>query len=276
MKRGIMFYKDILEELLKKEKNPVNSMYLHEIGLKWKNFEKAAAEKKGSNENLVNALNKFIKAISNRKFKFNAVSEKGFKEDSDVFSNYYLNDLISILMNRRKILSHLGIKWGFQAFDTNLKFNPVSLSSFEKDLNFEQSSSPQLLQLSQEFDFQYRVSGKRSFKKYKTVFPLIVFHTFTNLTETNFIHTEYYANMAKTTFDKSKTIIVTETLEEGFSPDIKSSRIDSICVLRKQYISVNKDTFNLDAVDALELKIKQLLTEENGIIADFTKTGIIT
>ena len=97
MKRGIMFYKDILEELLEKEKNPVNSMYLHEIGLKWKNFEKAAAEKKGSNENLVNALNKFIKAISNRKFKFNAVSEKGFKEDSDVFSNYFLNDLISIL-----------------------------------------------------------------------------------------------------------------------------------------------------------------------------------
>lgn len=271
-----MFYKDILEELLKKEKNPVNSMYLHEIGLKWKNFEKAAAEKKGSNENLVNALNKFIKAITNRKFKFNAVSEKGFKEDSNVFSNYYLNDLISILMNRRKILSHLGIKWGFQAFDTNLKFNPVSLSSFEKDLNFEKSSSPQLLQLTQEFDFQYRVSGKRSFKKYKTVFPLIVFHTFTNLTETTFIHTEYYANMAKTTFDKSKTIIVTETLGEGFSPDIKSSQIDSICVLRKQYISVNKDAINLDAIDALELKIKQLLTEENGVIADFTKTGIIT
>jgi len=46
MKRGIMFYKDILEELLKKEKNPVNSMYLHEIGLKWKNFEKAATEKR--------------------------------------------------------------------------------------------------------------------------------------------------------------------------------------------------------------------------------------
>ncbi len=274
MKRGIMFYKDILEELLKKEKNPVNSMYLHEIGLKWKNFEKAATEKKGSNENLVNALNKFIKAISNRKFKFNAVSKKGFKEESDVFSNYFLNDLVSILMNRRKILSHLGIKWGFQAFNTNLKFNPLSLCSLEKDPNFEQSLSPKLLQLSQEFDLQYRVSGKRSFKKYKTVFPLIVFHTFTNLTEVSFIHTEYYANMAQATFEKSKTIIVTETLEEGFSPDIKSSQIDSICVLRKQYISGSND-ITLDAVDALDNKIKQLLTEENGVLADFTKTGII-
>jgi hypothetical protein len=39
---------------------------------------------------------------------------------------------------------------------------------------------------------------------------------------------------------------------------------------------VNKDAINLDAIDALELKIKQLLTEENGVIADFTKTGIIT
>ena len=271
-----MFYKDILEELLRKEKNPVNSMYLHEISLKWKNFEKAATEKKGSNENLVNALNNFIKAISNRKFKFNAVSQKGFKEDSDLFANYYLNDLISILMNRRKIISHLGIKWGFQAFSTNVKFNPVSLSSFEKDLNFERSSSPQLLQLSQELDFQFRVSGKRSFKKYKTVFPLIVFHTFTTLSEANFIHTEYYANMAETTFEKSKTIIVTETLEDGFSPEIKSSRIDSICVLRKQYISENKNAITQDAVDALELKIKQLLTEENGVLGDFAKTGIIT
>lgn len=269
-----MFYKDILEELLEKEKNPVNSMYLHEIGLKWKNFEKAAAEKKGSNENLVNALDKFIKAISNRKFKFNKVSEKGFKENSNVFSNYYLNDLISILMNRRKILSHLGIKWGFQVFNTNLKFNPVSLCSLEKNPNFEQSVSPQLLQLTQEFDFQLRVCGKRNFKRHKLVFPLIVFHTFTNLTDINFIQTEYYANMAKTTFEKSKTIIVTETLEEGFSPDIKSSQIDSICVLRKQYISGSND-ITLDAVDALDHKIKQLLTEENGVLADFTKTGII-
>ena len=80
--------------------------------------------------------------------------------------------------------------------------------------------------------------------------------------------------MAKTTFEKSKTIIVTETLEEGFSPDIKSSQIDSICVLRKQYISGSND-ITLDAVDALDHKIKQLLTEENGVLADFTKTGII-
>ena len=37
-----MFYKDILQQLLKDETNSINKMYLHEINIKWKNFEKAA------------------------------------------------------------------------------------------------------------------------------------------------------------------------------------------------------------------------------------------
>ncbi len=270
-----MFYKDILQQLLKDETNSVNKMYLHEINIKWKNFEKAAESKAGFNNLIIKAINDFISSLSNKKYVYNSTTRRGFKKKSPVFSNCYLNDLISVLMSRRKILSHLGVKWGFQTFNVNLKFNPNDLCSIEKDIKFEQSYSPEMLQLTQEIDTQHRVSGKRNFRKYKTILPLIIFHTFDNLTEVDFIRTEYYANMAETTFEKSKTVIITETLDENFIPELSSSKINSIFVLRKQYKSDESKDISIEVVDTLEKKIKELLTEKDIASCDFQKTGII-
>ena len=270
-----MFYKDVLAKLLESEKNPVNSMYLHEVSIKWKNFEKSAKESDDSNQALVKALNNFISAVSKRKYKYKSETGNGFKEDSPLFSSCYLNDLVSVLIHRRQIMTHNGIKWGIQAFNTNLKFNPKNLCSLEKDLKFDQSLSPEFLQLTQELDSQFRVIGKRTFHKYKSILPLIVFHTFRNLTEEDFIRTEYYANMAKSTFEKSKTIIITEMLDEDFIPVLRSSKVGCICVLRKQFKTDKPNEISVDAVNALEEKVKELLIEQREIGDDFKKTGII-
>ena len=270
-----MFYKNALTKLLENEKNPVNSMYLHEVNIKWKNLEKAAEESKDSNESLVKMFNKFISAVSSRKYHYKSETGNGFKEDSPLFSSCYLNDLISVLIQRRQIMTHQGIKWDFQSFNTNLKFNPKNLCSLEKDLMFDQSLSPEFLQLTQELDSQFRVIGKRTFHKYKSILPLIVFHTFRNLTEEDFIRTEYYANMAKSSFEKSKTIIITEMLDENFIPVLRSSKVDFISVLRKQFKTDKPNEISIDAVNALEEKVKELLTEQREIGDNFKETGMI-
>lgn len=270
-----MFYKNVLKKLLESEKNPVNSMYLHEVSIKWKNLEKAAEQSKDSNESLVKTLNEFISAVSKRKYKYNSETGNGFKEDSPLFSSCYLNDLVSVLIQRGQIMTHQGIKWGFQTFNTNLKFNPKNLCSLEEDLMFDQSQSPEFLQLTQELDSQFRVTGKHTFHKYKSILPLIVFHTFRNLTEEDFIRTEYFANMAKSSFEKSKTIIITEMLDENFIPELRSSKVGSICVLRKQFKTDKPNEISVDAVNALEEKIKELLTEQREIGDDFKETGMI-
>ena len=94
-----MYYGDMLTELMATEKNPVNKMYLNEIRIKWKNVEKAATDKAQSNELMVKALNNFTKQLQNKKYVFVKSSEKGFKEDSPLFTPLYLDDLISVFLN---------------------------------------------------------------------------------------------------------------------------------------------------------------------------------
>ena len=140
---------------------------------------------------------------------------------------------------------------------------------------FEFSSSPEILHLAQKFDFQFRVSGKRRFNKYQLDFPLVLFFTYKNLTEKEYINIEYYTKQAKSTFKKSKAIIVTETLDDKFKPDISSSFFDAIFVLRKQYSSDKTRDIQLDVVNKLEKKIRSYCTETQSNGYSLHNSGII-
>ena len=271
-----MFYGEVLAELLTTERNPVNKMYLNEIRIKWKNLEKAAADKEQSNELLVKALNSFTKQINNRKYRFVESSEKGFKDDSPLFKPLYLDDIISIFMNRRSILQHLGIKWGRQRFTTNQGLNPISICSMQDEPNFVTGESPEFLMLTQEFDFQFRITGKRRFIKQQLLFPLMIFHTYRVLKLEDVIRAEYYANMAKSTFAKVHVILVTEMVEESLMHDIKTLPFDTVFVLRKQVESETLEPISLEVVNALEEKITSLLVEKDEVSDNFKETGIIS
>ena len=130
------------------------------------------------------------------------------------------------------------------------------------------------MQLTQKIDVQIRVSGKRNFHKYELNLPLIVFHTCKNLTGEIFTQCEFSANQAKITFKKSKSIIVVETLEKDFFPDIKSSSIDAVFVLKKSYSNMSESELSSDVVDAVEQEIKGYLTNQKDT-EGFQKTGII-
>jgi hypothetical protein len=257
-----MYYRDGLDTLVSKKENPVNRMYLHEIMLKWKNFEKKAEQiDVVSNEDLIKILNEFIASISNNKFRYNSSTKNGFKADSPIYSSKYLDDLLTVLIERTHIIGNMGISWGYQSFSSEIKFNPSNLCSMSDSPMFEFSSSAKVLHLAQKLDFQFRITGKRRFNKHQLVFPLILFFTYKNLTEKDFINIEYHTKQAKTTFEKSKAIIVTETIDDNFKPDINSSVFDAIFVLRKQYRSEKTREIQLDVVNKLEKKIRSYCTE---------------
>jgi len=270
-----MFYNEIINELMQDKKNPVNSMYLHEINIKWKNFEKFIEEKKGSNKEMLAALNNFISNISNPKYIYNPSTRNGFKADSPIFSSRYLDDMISIIMKRNKIIENKGIIWGFQNFSTNLKFNPQNLSSLEKNPMFEQDYTEKVLSLTQKMDFQFRVSGKRNFHKYEIIFPLIIFNTFKNLTEEDFIKVEYTSALAKGCFERSKSIIICETLDRKFIPSLKSSAVDDIFILRKQFKSSKLSDLSLEVINALEEHINEYISQTEKKDETFLNTGVI-
>ncbi len=271
-----MYYREGLDTLVNNRDNPVNRMYLHEIMLKWKNFEKKAeAGNELSNESLVKALNNFISSISNKKFKYNNSTKNGFHPDSPIYSAHYLDDLLTVLVKRTKIFENIGISWGYQSFSSKLKFNPTNLCTMSEYPMFEFSSSPQVLHLAQKIDFQFRITGKRRFNKHQLVFPLILFFTFKNLTEKEYITIEYYTEQAKSTFEKSKAIIVTETIDDKFKPDLSNSWFDAIFVLRKQYSSDKRRDIQIDVVNKLEKKIRSYCTETQTNGYSLHKNGII-
>ncbi len=263
-----MYYEKLLESVIKSEQNPINKMYLHEIKMKWIKFAKIP--KNENNDEIIQFLNDFLKTLRQRKFNFEKKSGKGFKKSSAIFSVDYLKDLLSVFINRSKILDNNPAKWGIQSFSTNLKFNPADLTSMKNNPSFEATNSPHLMQLVQQIDAQFRTTGKRNFSKYNLSLPLIVFHIFKSISEDEFIKCNYIANLAKSTFAKSKNIIVVEHLD--FVPEIKKSSIDAMFILKKDF--PKNDEISIDVVNALEKNILKYLTKDEQNL-DFQKTGIL-
>lgn len=266
-----MFYNNILDKLLKEETNPVNKMYLHEVKIKWEHILKAITNSNGSNKAIVEKLNLFRDAINNKKFKFNKVNSNGFIEDSLLFSVNYLNDLISVIINRHEIINHKGIFWGCGSFNMNYHFSPNSFFSLEKDIRFEQSTSPEVLMLGQQIDLNYRISGKKNFAKYNSLLPLIVFHTFKSLREDDMLYLSYLAKLAENSFNRSKTIILTEKLDKGFTPILTKTNIDHICILTK-----NDNKISEEVVDKFEALVNKIIEEKNTTARSLKDRNIIS
>ncbi|MCF7858837.1 MAG: hypothetical protein K9N07_05860 [Candidatus Cloacimonetes bacterium] len=266
-----MFYKEILEKLLKEEKNPVNKMYLHEINIKWQNFLKSIEESNGANKDIVDKLNVFRKSIIKNKYKFNKSNSRGFSDDSLVYSVNYLHDLISVIMRRKSIVDHTGIFWGSGKFNMNYSFQPQSFNSLENNLKFKQSISPTILLLGQKIDIRFRISGKRNFENHKSMLPLIIFQSFKVFKEEQMLYSNYLAQMAKNSFSKARMIILTEKLEKDFIPDLESTSIDHVCEL----INDNDNNIAPDKVDELDKLINDIIFEKYTISQEAIKNNLI-
>jgi hypothetical protein len=272
-----MFYGEMLEELMnKKNANPVNKMYLHEIMIKWNNFAKLAErEDKPANDELSAALEEFIAAVSNRKYRYKPSSKNGFTQNSPIFSALYLADLITIFIQRTGFLQNRGVNWGFQKFSKNIRFAPATLNDMHKEPGFTFEDSDSVLQVAQNLDFRIRPTGRRNLNKYQLTFPLVTFHLFRNLTSEDLKKSKQYAREAKQTFERSKSIVVCETVDENFIPEIKDCDIDMIFVLRKQFKRKKINKIDPGVLYKMESIIKGFLFEENSLAEQFQNKGYI-
>lgn len=272
-----MFFGNMIEEMLKDKRKPVNSMYLHEIKLKWGYVEKAIEQHADTHENgpIVEAMNKFIKAINNKKYYYNPKTENGFKRTEPIFSTYYLDDLISLLIQRSGIENHKGIEWGKKKFTTSIKFLPKNFAELEHNPKFRMTESPEVLQLIQNIDIQYRISGKRNFFKYQISLPLMIFHTFHSFSQKDFIALDYEARVAKSMFDTAKTYIIVECLTDEFIPQLNNTAIDGVFVLSRKINAENPVEIDTSVVDLLEEHINDAISGAYDITKTITTKGLI-
>jgi hypothetical protein len=272
-----MFFGDMIEEMLKDKRKPVNSMYLHEIKLKWGYVEKAVEQQKDApdNELVVEAMNKFIKALNNKKYCFNPKTENGFKRNEEIFSTLYLDDLITLLINRTGIENHKGIEWGKKKYTSSIKFLPKNFSELEHNPQFRMTESPEELQLIQNIDIQYRISGKRNFFKYQINLPLMTFYTCHSITQKEFIAYDYEAKIAKSMFDTAKTYIVLETLADDFVPQLGNTAIDGVFVLSKKINAEKPIEIDPTVVDLLESHINDAISGSYDITKTITTKGLL-
>ncbi|MBW6516239.1 MAG: hypothetical protein K0B81_06460 [Candidatus Cloacimonetes bacterium] len=274
-----MYYRNELLRILKDEKNIVNRMYMNEISLQLRKLEKALAkspEEKDFFSEVAYAMNNFSQQLDNPKYQYNRSTKNGFRKNSAILSSSYIDDYIESIFVNQKILRNKGVVWGKQSFSMNVQFDPYNLSMMEKDLRFDFKESPQFLQLTQKIDFQFRIFGKKTFEKYEVVLPLIVFHSFKNLYETDLINIEHYADKAKKSLGKSRTIIICESIDPNILPDVKCPYIDTVFILRKQKISSKQKDISADVLQAIYEKIDEYLYKGEKEIEQFERIGYIT
>jgi len=249
-----MFYRDELMKMLKEEKNLVNRMYLNEIALQLRKYEAALAaspDSEGYFNRIADAMTVFTNHLDNPKYKYNKNTQNGFKRGVSILSSLYIDDFIDTVMNRQKIIKNKGVCWGRQSFTMNMRYDFRTFSEIEKELIFDFKKSPTALQLTQMLDFQYRVSGKKTFSKYEIVLPLITIYTCKNLVEEELIRIGFYAEKAKLALEKAKTIIICETIDSNFNTDAKCHFIDAIYILRKQRLQKKQDIIYYDVIKSL-------------------------
>ncbi len=181
-------------------------------------------------------------------------------------------------MQRQPILKNKGIVWGHQNFHTNIRYEPRTFFDIQSQPMLKYAESPQFLMLAQDIEFRYRVSCSvktQKFHQYQLKLPLIIFHTVKNLTMKELLEFGVYARMAKETFSKAKTIIVTETIEKGFVPNLADSKVDSIFILKKNVPTQEFCELQIDMVNALEEKISDYINERRTNEEMILKKGII-
>jgi len=140
---------------------------------------------------------------------------------------------------------------------------------------FTFDESDEVLQLAQNLDFRIRPTGRRNMNKYQLAFPLVTFHLFRNLTSPDLEKSKQQAKAAKATFERSKSIVVCETVEEDFMPEIKDCDVDMVFVLRKQFKRKKINKIDPGVLYKMEGIIKGYLFEENSLAEQFQNKGYI-
>jgi hypothetical protein len=179
------------------------------------------------------------------------------------------------LIHRTGIEHHKGIEWGKNTYTSSMGFLPSHFSSMEKNPQFTVSYSPEGLQMIQNIDIQYRITGKRNFIKGVISLPMPTFHTCHCLEQREFIDFDYQAKIAKSMLGTSRTYIVTESLSPDCMPELTNASIDGNFVLSKSIGATAPIVIEIGVVDLLESYIKEAIFGSRDKSADVKVKGLL-
>jgi len=173
-----MYIKQMIDRMIKTEKNAINKMYLNEIVIKLKKLEQATEAFADDDKKLaeyVDTLSMFAQTLAKPKYKYNKSSNGGFKPGMEIFEPIYIEDLISEMIKKIANLDQPGISWGYQRFASNVKFYQKTLFIQNRNPGIEFKKSAKFLMLAQNIDTQFRMTGKRTSRFSSSFFVSLFF-----------------------------------------------------------------------------------------------------
>ncbi len=272
------YYAQILKELPKTEKNPVNKMYINEINIKWKKFESLVNGKETNeltNEMILPILNEFVNAISNNKYLFNKETGNGFKEDSPVMSTSYMDDYLSILI--KKIIGNsTAMEWGFQNLTNLAGFNLSCFKDFVAKPHLQKTDLPGFLMLTANLDMQFRLKGKKSFEKSELKYPLMVFSNIKVFDMREFLLFNHYAKILKNLFPGVVIFVICEGFDSSIFEPKSDVYFNYLLALRKKNLKTNTLLeYTVEAMNTLEEIIQKSFYEERKIVDNILTPKIL-
>ena len=274
-----MFYDEIIQRMIREEKNPINKMYLNEINMHSRKFSEVLNKKMDFNEHIkeiATAMTDFSATLTQPKYEYSKVNNSGFKSTSKLFEPYYIYDLLTKIIESTGVLENSSMKWGIKTFSTDQKFHFRKLYNKDKDYVFTFRKSEPVLSLVQPVDYQIRALHRRQFSKYIISVPIILFDVRKVLTVDDAIKFNHLATQAFEMNKVSKAIIIAENLDRGFYYNLDNSYIDKIFVLRKCYLGGKSNRpISEEVIEALIETVEDIiLPDENEFNVVFTD-GII-
>jgi len=211
-----MLYLEKLNQCLKTEQNPINRMYLYDLVLNWKKVEDVCkANTESPISSIVATVSEYTKYLSQPRFLATDKKTYGFEGDHEVFRPYYLYDILEKLLSSAGIVeSPQGIVIRNRPFNNSVHLqNDDYLGQSQKPF-LELSFSGKYLHVGLEFEFQYRLKGKKNFTKGNLFIPLIVFYIEKCFTEKSFKEIEQLRKDIKVLNPNALLFCITESADK--------------------------------------------------------------
>jgi len=183
-----MLYLEKLKASLKAEQNPINKMYLYDLILNWNKVEQVYANNTESPISaIVATVSEYTKYLDQPRFLATDKKTYGFTADHDVFKPFYMYDIVELLLTSSGITENQqGMVIRNRPFNNSIHLQNDTFAEQSHKPFLELSFSGKYLHVGLEFEFQYRLKGKKNYTKGFLFMPLIVFYIEKSFTEKSF------------------------------------------------------------------------------------------
>ncbi|RLC46784.1 MAG: hypothetical protein DRH57_05370 [Candidatus Cloacimonadota bacterium] len=269
----------IIEDLLNKTKEGKIRLYLNEINIQYKKWNRGnLAIKNNSKDDIkqkVDLYNEYYKTIFNEKYiRKNKHNRDGFSMNHPIFKTvltefcYYVFKDITFIKNGSLILGYRN-----PLVKISIEYNQVIGIGQEKILHFIYTDENLLIGTN--YELQYKAEENMVWCKEKIFVPVVIIAPYQVLTNNILSQSIVVTKEIKNLFPNCLYIIVCETSNNDFKPNLNFASIDNIFVLRKQVGDIATNPVYTDIVWKMYQVVSDFLTCEKENYKSMITKGIL-